>query len=630
MVCNKLFAMKISFPSIQKIADDAYLTLARFPFVLLSASIASIAAVWYFYQSYDVQQANPLVFKLMFVGFLGISWMFACAVFAEQQKWSKPMRLGFNLTAGILLIIYFYVLREDLTEGSYYIWYRMAMLFVITHLFAAFAPFVSSGSVDQFWEYNKTIFLRFLLSGIYSGVLYIGLSVALVALDVLLGFDIDDRTYLTLFFILGGIFNTWFFLAGVPDKESIRSNSIEYPKGLRVFVQFVLIPLVTAYILILYAYLAKIIIEWDLPNGWVTYLVLSFSIVGVLSLLLLHPVKEDSDKQWIKWFSTGYYRALIPLVLLLLFSIWVRIDDYGVTINRFIVATLGVWLSIMVAYFTLSKSKSIMMIPISLCVITLGTAFGPFSAFSVSESSQVDRFVQILNEHGMISENGYAVAAGDEIPLEARKELSSIVEYVSDHHELAVFQPFFEDDIRLIVNDETYQKQMGFYEPGLNDPAELLASINIEFTDDWVTAEYLNESRYFEFSAESGVQENANGYDFNIHNILLNVVDVNKEYAIGEHLLLVQFNPDDYEIEIILDHDDKSSQRISLLEDLGAFDYKITPSNNYKDIPLAEMTFESKNEWLSLRLVFDSLSGMLGDEQQLNRAKFNLYVKIIE
>lgn len=213
--------------------------------------------------------------------------------------------------------------------------------FLIAHLFAAYAPFISAGSVDQFWEYNKTIFLRFLLSGIYTGFLYVGLSVALIALDVLLGFDIDERTYLSMFFILAGIFNTWFFLAGVPDAKTIQTHSIDYPKGLRVFVQFVLIPLVTAYILILYAYLAKILIEWELPNGWVTYLVLSFSIVGILALLLLHPVKEDSDKQWIKWFSTGYYRALIPLVVLLLFRFGCELMITGLPLTDLLLQPWG-------------------------------------------------------------------------------------------------------------------------------------------------------------------------------------------------------------------------------------------------------------------------------------------------
>ncbi|MBO6535479.1 MAG: DUF4153 domain-containing protein [Balneolaceae bacterium] len=622
--------MKFSLPSIQHITTEAYQTLSRFPFVILCAVVASCAAVWYFYQPYDVQTDHPQIFKMMFVGFLGISWMYASTTFAEQQTWSTLIRTLFNLTSLIVLIIYYALLKDDLTEGAYLDWYRLVMLFLIAHLFAAYAPFISAGSVDQFWEYNKTIFLRFLLSGIYTGFLYVGLSVALIALDVLLGFDIDERTYLSMFFILAGIFNTWFFLAGVPDAKTIQTHSIDYPKGLRVFVQFVLIPLVTAYILILYAYLAKILIEWELPNGWVTYLVLSFSIVGILALLLLHPVKEDSDKQWIKWFSTGYYRALIPLVVLLLFSIWVRIDDYGVTINRFIVATLGVWLTLMVLYFIISKSKSIMVIPISLCVITLGAAFGPFSAFSVSESSQLHRFEEILSEQSMITESGIAVSASEVLELDTRKELSSIVTYLTDHHGIEVFQPYFETSIETVVDDSSYQKRIGYYDPGHGDAASLLASLNVELTNEWVTIETMNQSVYFEFTAETGVQQNIGNYDYFIAPITVNTVELEYEFEVGDDQLLVRFDPDKFALAISLKDVEESELTINILNDIDAFKYTVNPSNYYKDISLSEMTFETENDWLSLRVIMDSLSGMMGDEQQLNRAKFNLYVRIVE
>lgn len=75
----------------------------------------------------------------------------------------------------------------------------------------------------------------------------------------------------------------------------------------------------------------------------------------------------------------------------------------------------------MVLYFIISKSKSIMVIPISLCVITLGAAFGPFSAFSVSESSQLHRFEEILSEQSMITESGIAVSASEVLELDTRK-----------------------------------------------------------------------------------------------------------------------------------------------------------------------------------------------------------------
>lgn len=391
-----------------------------------------------------------------------------------------------------------------------------------------------------------------------------------------------------------------------------------------------LIPLVTAYILILYAYLAKILIEWELPNGWVTYLVLSFSIVGILALLLLHPVKEDSDKQWIKWFSTGYYRALIPLVVLLLFSIWVRIDDYGVTINRFIVATLGVWLTLMVLYFIISKSKSIMVIPISLCVITLGAAFGPFSAFSVSESSQLHRFEEILSEQSMITESGIAVSASEVLELDTRKELSSIVTYLTDHHGIEVFQPYFETSIETVVDDSSYQKRIGYYDPGHGDAASLLASLNVELTNEWVTIETMNQSVYFEFTAETGVQQNIGNYDYFIAPITVNTVELEYEFEVGDDQLLVRFDPDKFALAISLKDVEESELTINILNDIDAFKYTVNPSNYYKDISLSEMTFETENDWLSLRVIMDSLSGMMGDEQQLNRAKFNLYVRIVE
>ena len=159
--------------------------------------------------------------------------------------------------------------------------------------------------MEAFWEFNKTLFLRILISALYTAVLYIGLVVAMAAIDQLLEIDIDDDRYLQLFIFQVGIFNTWFFLSGIPKFNNTSELEIEYPKPLKVFVQYVLIPLVTVYIAILYVYTGKIIIQWELPNGWVSYLVLSFSIAGILSLLLLFPIRNQKENTWIRIYSKG-------------------------------------------------------------------------------------------------------------------------------------------------------------------------------------------------------------------------------------------------------------------------------------------------------------------------------------
>ncbi len=470
--------MKFSLPSISIIWESASNTVLRFPLVIISSITGSFAVVWLINQSGATEILEAKVFALSFVGFLGISWFFSITVFLEQLETKAVTGWPFQGAAAIALIGYYFYLNNILIDAEFEVWYQLFLFFLATHLFAAFAPFLVSNRIDQFWEYNKTLFLRFLISGVYSAALFIGLTVALYATDVLLEINIDEEFYPSLFIIIGGIFNTWFFLAGLPSGSSIPENEIEYPKGLKVFVQYVLISLVTVYIVILYAYLIKIILQWELPNGWVSNLVLSFSIAGILSILLLYPINEEDGKKWIQLFSKWYYRALIPLLILLFFSIYVRISEYGVTINRFFVATLGVWLTYIVCYFIFSKVKSIKVIPISLTVFVLLSAVGPFSAFNVSERSQFGRLNELIEQNGIQVSNPVPINES-EIPDSTIIEIQSIVSYLIDNHSVHSLSQLIADDNMDAISDTNDAKRIiledflgvpygsGFFDNGL-------------------------------------------------------------------------------------------------------------------------------------------------------------------
>lgn len=126
------------------------------------------------------------------------------------------------------------------------------------------------------------------------------------------------------------------------------------------------------------------------------------------------------------------------------------------------------------------------------------------------------------------------------------------------------------------------------------------------------------------------MQQNIGNYDYFIAPITVNTVELEYEFEVGDDQLLVRFDPDKFALAISLKDVEESELTINILNDIDAFKYTVNPSNYYKDISLSEMTFETENDWLSLRVIMDSLSGMMGDEQQLNRAKFNLYVRIVE
>ncbi|HEX2522765.1 MAG TPA: DUF4153 domain-containing protein [Terriglobia bacterium] len=144
--------------------------------------------------------------------------------------------------------------------------------------------------------------------------------------------------YYFLFLAVTYLFNTWFFLAGIPSKELERDET--YPAGFRMFVQFILLPLVTLYVLILYSYLVKILLTREWPRGTIGWLVSIVAVFGMLALLLVHPLRSHPGHRWIQLYSRLFYAGLFPLIVLLLMAIWRRVSEYGLTEDRYFLTTL--------------------------------------------------------------------------------------------------------------------------------------------------------------------------------------------------------------------------------------------------------------------------------------------------
>src|SRR5690606_5217766 len=124
-------------------------------------------------------------------------------------------------------------------------------LFIIglgLHLVSAYAPFFNRRVEHKFWQFNERLFIRILTAGLYTFVIYGGVAMALVAADKLFNLSLNANLYLYLWLFMIGIFNTWFFLAGVPANYEALESDKHYPKGLKVFTQYVLLPLVAVYL----------------------------------------------------------------------------------------------------------------------------------------------------------------------------------------------------------------------------------------------------------------------------------------------------------------------------------------------------------------------------------------------
>ncbi len=463
----------MKLPSLQYLIQQAVGAFLRHSMVIVSAAVAVFFAIFLVEHEGDLENVFPYV-NLLLCGYLGVPLFVAADIYLKVLE--RPSSFRWLLYSGVIILltgIYFYLPGSDETLNVTIPYIRYTILAIAAHLLVAFIAFLQRGTLNGFWNFNKALFLRYLLSALYSATVFLGLVLALFALDNLFQVDVDDKRYAELFFIVAGIFNTWFFVAGLPaDYDSLDSDE-QYPKGLRTFILYVLIPLIGLYFLILYSYSVKIIVGWNWPSGIIVYMIIAVAVLGILAMLLAYPFDKDVPGP-IKFLKKGYYWVLIPMIVMLYLAIGIRVADYGITINRYITILLAVWLTGISIYKVLG-GKDIRVIPISLFVIILLCSFGPWGMFRVSEGSQVSRLESILTTAGILDGKIINEPRWDQSdtltfkvsPRHANEgilsdslhnEVYSILNYLEDFHGLSAIEAWFEQSPRLIAKEVDYSE----------------------------------------------------------------------------------------------------------------------------------------------------------------------------
>lgn len=604
-------------PSLDHIANKSFSSFNRFPLALTSATLAALISVYLIALPYQQVEEVSFLYSILLVLVLGIPLFITLPLTGEQHQWSRTTEAIVSAAAVITLLAYYFLLPENLDEAPSEHLLRYLLYFIALHLLVAVGPFWEKGKMNGFWQYNKTLFLRFLTAVLFSGVLFIGLAIALGSIDVLFGVDIEGDLYLQLFVLISGIFNTWFFLAGIPQSLQQLDSVRTYPGGLKVFTQHILLPLVIVYLVILYLYTGKIILEWSWPEGWVAYLVLSFSIVGIFALLLLHPVREKVENRWIKQFSRSYFRALIPLVILLLLAIWVRIDEYSVTVNRYFVLVLGLWLAGIVGYFILSKTENIKAIPASLAVVAFLISFGPWGAFSVAEQSQVSRLQHYVQKHNILQE-GTIHKTSEPVPFEDRIQISSILRYLNSTHGLEGIQPWFEQDLsNLSVREDNSTRVLARYER----PSKVAELMGIEYTLSRRGDDGRASSGYF--SAQPLRSLAVDEFDWIIQDIHLQPNKSSDTLQAGDQALVVRIAPDSLNLLLSLE-----GQQQALKLAVDTLTTKLLQNSQATDLPSERMSLTVSGDSFQAKAYFRSLSlGGKAGKHLLKNAQLDLLLK---
>lgn len=422
----------------------------RFPAAMLCAAMFTGALI----QLVAAESENTDIIRLLMASLLGIPTSIGLAALAERAGWEGWKGYALQSLGILLAVVAYFLLHPKAPNWEGVQIPRYFVVLVIAHLWVAVSPFLGRRSaVADFWEYNKRLLTHFAVGAVYAAIIFIGLALAIAAVNALFDLHWSSRVYGYLFALMAGMFQTTFFLYHFPGRMAFDDDEVGYPVILKNLCQYVFVPIVGLYFLILYAYSAKILLEWALPRGWVSSLVLGFSVAGIFTYLINYRLREYPVSRWVLVYQRFFWWVLAPMIVLLFVAISRRISDYGVTPERYFVAHTGVWLLVVCVYFLWSKADDIRFIPASLALFLVPAIVGPFNAFEVSQRSQVGILKEVFEKNQAFESSGLLKKDLSALPDEDRERVRSIVYFLSEQGALERIGGWFSAPIATLAPD---------------------------------------------------------------------------------------------------------------------------------------------------------------------------------
>jgi hypothetical protein len=295
----------------------------------------------------------------------------------ERWSWPKTLLAGLAVAASWGARCFFFPANDnDMTEAQLV---EVGVVCGAAFFAVFFSAFLRRDTDAPWWNFSLRTLVRLILGSLFSGILFGGLVLAVHAVAELFDINPPDEIFGWLSVACFVVFAPLYVLAGVPDGETKRDGELRPEHLLKVLALYILGPILAIYVLILYLYLAKIVVTWELPNGWVSWLVTTLGVGGLAMTLLLYPHRMRSGNRLMGFLSRWTGVIIAPLLLLMTVGIARRVSDYGWTPNRAYILLLNLWFYAIYAWLFIVRGRRVKWILVSAVAVALVSSVGPWS-----------------------------------------------------------------------------------------------------------------------------------------------------------------------------------------------------------------------------------------------------------
>lgn len=355
--------------------------LKRFP-ITLFFTIALTCYLCYFVSNHDEnKKLNWIIGYYLSVGTL---LSLTLHLWCEEMKRIIPkiaVQAGMHLLL-ILDAIYLYSYSYEKSFTEIGIAHGAGILAIGLSVF--FLSFFKEKNDIPSWNFALSSITACMTANVIGCIMSGGICFLILSVHKLFDLSIDSTCYLYVAILCNVCLSMFLFLGLLPQKQEKHNTRPLQHSFLNGVIHYLFLPLTGGYLIVLYIYALRILINWELPIGWVSWLVITLMTGCIVIEFGLYPSRMAQQKRTDNLIARWLPLFVLPLLFLMTIGIIRRFNDYGVTINRLYLITLNIWCYFVCITLIIIKAKRISWIPISFSLVFLLTSVLPVNYASIT------------------------------------------------------------------------------------------------------------------------------------------------------------------------------------------------------------------------------------------------------
>ncbi len=381
--------------------------IERFPLTVAFAVALTACMMFLEYKGYNYPDEKWRFFISWYPS-TGLLLSLSLSLWLEENigKWSYKLLAGLIHLVWIGISLLLMRNSDELDFAPYN--YVIAALITVLVLLLSVISFFKDKTDVAFWNFSLRFVGAVATALVVSGIVCGGLELLIVAIDKLFGVFVSSHWYSNVAIICFCLLAPVLVIQGIPGgTRKHEDKPIPMPRLIENAVTKLFMPIAAAYFVTLYCYAAKILFTWQLPDGWVSWLVTASMAAMVILFMMVYPYIEKASQStsgWnrmaVKFITKRMPILMLPLLLLMSIGIARRISDYGITILRVYLVAFNLWCYAVCIVLIIKRNAEIMWIPVSLVLTFAVLTLLPVNVSTCVRKSLTNKVNTILQENG--------------------------------------------------------------------------------------------------------------------------------------------------------------------------------------------------------------------------------------